>query len=74
MGIPTSTADSFSLLAAARVIDRELATKLISVVGFRNIAVRQYEDPNLDIVQAVIETGLDDLPAFTDAVLRYLTA
>jgi len=44
------------------------------MVGFRNVAVHQYDDLNLDIVEAVITSGLDDLLAFTDAVLARFAA
>lgn len=72
LGVPTSSAECFSLLAAGGVIDRALSDRLIGMVGFRNVAVHQYEDLNLDIVETVITSGLDDLLAFTDAMLTYL--
>lgn len=34
------------------------------MVGFRNIAVHDYQALNLVIVQAIIERHIDDLPAF----------
>lgn len=49
-----------------------MSDRLIGMVGFRNVAVHQYEDLNLGIVQTVITSGLDDLLAFTDAMLTYL--
>ncbi len=42
------------------------------MVGFRNVAVHQYEELDLAIVEAVIASGLDDLIAFTDGVLALL--
>ena len=72
LGIPSTSAESFSLLASADVIDRGLAKRLIGMVGFRNVAVHQYEELDLAIVEAVIASGLDDLIAFTDDVLALL--
>ena len=72
LGIPSTSAESFSLLATANVIDRGLAKRLIGMVGFRNVAVHQYEELDLAIVEAVIASGLDDLIAFTDGVLALL--
>jgi uncharacterized protein YutE (UPF0331/DUF86 family) len=37
-------------------------------LGFRNLAVHQYRELNLDILDAVIRTNLDDLLAFAQAV------
>ena len=67
-------ADSFGLLAAGGVIDRDLPSRLIAMVGFRDIAVHQYDDLELAIVETVIQSGLDDLLRFTDAVMAYLPA
>lgn len=72
MGIPVSSADSFALLAMKHVIPTSLEEKMRSMVGFRNIAVHEYRKLNVDIVEAVIRTGLDDLWAFTDYVVKYL--
>ena len=72
MGIPVSSADSFALLAMKHVIPTSLEEKMKSMVGFRNIAVHEYRKLNVDIVEAVIRTGLDDLWAFTDYVVKYL--
>ncbi|MBA2594059.1 MAG: DUF86 domain-containing protein [Pseudomonadota bacterium] len=72
MGIPVSSADSFALLAMKHVIPTSLEDKMRGMVGFRNIAVHEYRKLNVDIIEAVIRTGLDDLWAFTDYVVKYL--
>ena len=41
------------------------------MVGFRNIAVHQYETLNLDITVNIIEHGLDDLITLTKAALAF---
>lgn len=71
LGIPTSSAESFDLLARGHIITLELATTLKGIVGFRNIAVHQYEDLDPDIVTWVITSGLDRLLDFTDAALDH---
>ena len=58
MGIPTSSAESFELLARKNVISPEIERKLIGVVGFRNIAVHQYQRLDIAIVEAIIVSGL----------------
>ena len=70
LGIPASSADCFLLLERAGIIPAELRRRLTAMVGFRNTAVHQYAEVDLDIVERVIQTGLEDLLTFTDAVLR----
>lgn len=52
----------------ASIIDPALSRVLQGMVGFRNIAVHQYQDPDLDIVESVIQKNLDDLLAFAEIV------
>lgn len=68
LGLPVSARDGFDLLARAGIIDVECAQKMKSMVGFRNIAVHEYQTLNLDIVVAVIEQNLVDFERFADAI------
>ncbi len=68
MGIPTNTAETFQLLERKNVISAPLSENMGYMVGFRNTVVHEYQKINLNIVIAVIETGLDDLIKFTDSV------
>ena len=43
------------------------------MVGFRNVAVHQYERLNLDIAVNIIENGLDDLVTFSKTALALKT-
>lgn len=69
LGIPTGSAESFELLARAQVIPADLAERLKKMVGFRNIAVHEYQTLNIAIVESVIREGLEDLVGFGDGVL-----
>lgn len=73
LGIPVSSADTFELLKAERVIDASLADQMKKMVGFRNTVVHQYTKIDLSIVQAVIVTELDKLLAFADRVKEYVS-
>lgn len=68
LGIPATTRESFLILGREKLIEPTLAQQLAKMVGFPNLAVRQYQELNLDIVEAVIRTGLDDLLSFADDV------
>lgn len=74
LGIPTSSAEAFELLQRQAVIDLPLSERLQNMVHFRNTIIHTYQRMNLDIVTAVIETGLDDLINFGDRVLGLVGA
>lgn len=69
LGVPQSARDVFGLLAEAGWIGAALADMLKRMVGFRNIAVHDYQTLQLPITVAIIETHLDDFLAFTRAVI-----
>lgn len=70
-GVPTSVAESFTLLESHGVLTAELAERLRKMVGFRNIAVHEYEKVNPAIVRAIIDHHLDDFRDFTLVILRH---
>jgi uncharacterized protein YutE (UPF0331/DUF86 family) len=67
-GIPNESRDSFAILVREGTITPDLCDRLKRMVGFRNLAVHQYRELNLDILDAVIHNNLDDLLAFAQAV------
>ena len=72
LGIPVSSADTFELLKAERIIDSRLAERMKRMVGFRNTVVHQYTKVDLAIVEAVIVAELDELLAFADQIRKYV--
>jgi uncharacterized protein YutE (UPF0331/DUF86 family) len=72
LGVPQETRDAFALLAGAGVIDADLAERLQKMVGFRNIAVHDYERLNLSIVRAIVTERLSDFERFSQTALRRL--
>jgi uncharacterized protein YutE (UPF0331/DUF86 family) len=72
LGIPTSNAESFELLKRKRIIRPELEQKMKNMVGFRNIAVHQYQRLNIAVVEAIIKSDLDDLILFGDAIMEFV--
>lgn len=64
-GIPTSSRESFEILAQHKIISIPLCQQLQKMVGFRNIAIHEYQKLNSQIIIAIIENGLEDLLAFT---------
>ena len=70
LGLPQSARDVFSLLAKAGRIDTELSDALRRMVGFRNIALHDYQSMHLPITIKVITEHLDDFLLFSETVLR----
>lgn len=56
------------MLAREGLIDRQQTDSLAAMVGFRNIAVHQYDKLNLHIVENVIRSELDVLLQFSEAI------
>ncbi len=70
LGVPQGARDVFALLAQAGIIDGPLCTSLQRMVGFRNVAVHEYQKLQLPITLAVIRDHLQDFAAFSETLLR----
>ncbi|MFT8312638.1 MAG: DUF86 domain-containing protein [Clostridium sp.] len=68
LGIPQNSRDAFEVLYSNRFIDKNMLKNLKAMVGFRNIAVHDYQTVNLDIVKGIIENHLKDLKNFAELV------
>jgi uncharacterized protein YutE (UPF0331/DUF86 family) len=69
LGVPQSARDVFTLLADAGLIDTELADSLKRMVGFRNIAVHDYQKLQLPIAVSIIKQHLGDCLAYASVLL-----
>jgi uncharacterized protein YutE (UPF0331/DUF86 family) len=70
LGVPQTSREAFDLLATSGVIDPELGKRLKSMVGFRNIAVHQYQQLDMAVVRAIVEHRLDDFREFVRILLQ----
>lgn len=70
LGVPQSARDVFALLAQGGWITLGLADNLKRMVGFRNIAVHDYESLQLPITIRIIETHLDEFLDYSQTLLR----
>jgi uncharacterized protein YutE (UPF0331/DUF86 family) len=68
--IADDTAETFIVLGGAGLIAMDLARTLKRMVGFRNVAVHEYRELDLRKVRDIIEHRLDDLLAFSKAMLE----
>lgn len=70
LGVPKASRDAFKLLLDAGLIENSLAKTMMSMVGFRNIAVHDYQTLDLEILEAIIEKHIDDFKVFTKVILQ----
>jgi len=69
-GLPDSVGAAFGLLAKQGVIEDTLAERMRKMVGFRNIAVHDYQALDPQVLHAIIDRHLNDLRAFAQAIVE----
>lgn len=70
LGIPTESRQAFEFLVRAGRLDDDLGRKLAAMVGFRNVAVHNYQELDLDILRGILTDRLADLRVFASLLLR----
>ena len=73
LGVPQSARDVFALLAHGGRIDTSLAEALKRMVGFRNIAMHDYQALQLPITISIITKHLDEFLRYSESLLLYDT-
>jgi uncharacterized protein YutE (UPF0331/DUF86 family) len=71
LGIPDTIRGHFVLLERAKIITKTLSKKMQSMVGFRNIAIHDYQALDVDILKAILSKNLKDVEQFYTAVLTH---
>ncbi len=64
LGIPQESREPFAMLAEAGLLDQELSCHLQAMVGFRNIAVHDYQKLNFDILRNILRERIGDFRSF----------
>lgn len=70
LGLPKTSRDAFEILQGKGMLDKPLANTLMNMVGFRNIAVHDYQSLDIDILKSIIEKHIGDFLIFTKIVLH----
>ena len=70
LGLPQESREAFVLLERDEWIDPELSRRMQAMVGFRNVAVHDYQKLNLEVVRSILEGHLDDFRKFAEVMLR----
>ena len=67
---PGTMGQSFDMLQDAGIISEEVCERMKKAVGFRNLAVHNYDTINWNIVHSIVTHHLDDFRRFAEAIIR----
>lgn len=70
LGLPQDARDAFTLLETANLVDATTADQMRAMVGFRNIAIHQYQALSLPVLRAILAHHLSDFDSFTRGLIR----
>lgn len=70
LGIPQNARESFQLLNDHGLVSAPLTVSMTKMVGFRNIAIHEYQKLNIAILKSVIENHVDEINGFAEEVMR----
>ncbi|MFV9616718.1 MAG: type VII toxin-antitoxin system HepT family RNase toxin [Gammaproteobacteria bacterium] len=70
LGIPKDSRQAFTMLVNANLLDPQLGKHLEAMVGFRNIAVHNYTEINMDIVRSILNERLVDIQTFARFLIK----
>jgi uncharacterized protein YutE (UPF0331/DUF86 family) len=70
-GVAGSLNEIFYILRDKGVIKVDLTKRMVSMIGFRNVLVHEYEDINLDIVYNILHHHLRDINEYLLAIVNY---
>ncbi|MBE1555075.1 type VII toxin-antitoxin system HepT family RNase toxin [Sporosarcina limicola] len=70
LGVPKASRDAFRFLQEAKIIEENLAKSLMNMVGFRNIAVHDYQTLDLDILETILKNHIADFRGFSKVILQ----
>ncbi|MFI8494121.1 DUF86 domain-containing protein [Peribacillus butanolivorans] len=71
LGLPQTSRDAFDMLQTHSIIDENIAKRLKAMVGFRNIAVHDYQTLNVDILEKIVDNHLGDFTDYTKQILSF---
>jgi uncharacterized protein YutE (UPF0331/DUF86 family) len=70
LGLPKNSRETFEILEQNKIISTPISNKMKNMVGFRNIAVHDYQNLNLKILISIIENDLKDFKGFINDIFE----
>ncbi|GAA0739143.1 type VII toxin-antitoxin system HepT family RNase toxin [Clostridium oceanicum] len=72
LGIPQNSRDAFEVLNKNKILSNNITKNLKAMVGFRNIAVHNYQAVNLEVVREIIENHIEDFREFIYEINKFV--
>ncbi len=69
LGLSDTVRGNFELLEKAKIVNKNVSKKMQAMVGFRNIAIHDYQSLDADILKSILKKHLRDFEEFYSAVL-----
>lgn len=69
--MPQELRENFDLLNKHKILSGEQANQLRKMVGFRNIAVHEYQTIDVDILKSILKNNLKDIEQFYTTVIGH---
>ncbi len=70
LGLPNASRELFVLLEQNSIISEDVKLQMQLMVGFRNIAVHDYQNLSIEIVIAIVENHLVDFESFIQEIFE----
>ena len=71
--LPATYKDCFKILSENKLIDKALCEKMIKMVGFRNIAVHDYQQIDVGILKSILNEHLVDFEEFYTEIYKQIS-
>jgi uncharacterized protein YutE (UPF0331/DUF86 family) len=68
--LPVSYKDAFKELSDQKVISKTMFEQMSRMIGFRNIAVHEYQELKKEILASILTNNLEDLERFYTVVFK----
>lgn len=70
LGVPQESREAFELLEKNGFLELELSNRMKRMMGFRNIAIHDYQKLNIEILESILKNHLDDFRQFSAFVIE----
>ena len=70
LGLPNTSRELFTMLLDAGIISENVCKQMQGMVGFRNIAVHDYQNLNIEIVVAIVQRHLGDFEGYIKEIFQ----
>ncbi|MEM4261015.1 MAG: DUF86 domain-containing protein [Candidatus Woesearchaeota archaeon] len=70
--IPAKYKQSFDILRENNIIEMTLAEKIKKMIGFRNIAVHDYKQLDINILKSILIDNISDFEDFIKVIYKYI--